>query len=440
MPLYWFLLVVVSLGCGSVPAHDVPVQRSLVATLGVLLAWGLLAKVAALITTKQLDDNAAEAVSLVRIFERQIAILRWAGIVAAAMCLVGFGLAGVIDSLTISQQSMAVRALLMISPAFLISMLVWWADHQFGVAHQLVDGGWRVACREAFAAFRMQGAWLVIPVIALMALIDLLLWIPGFPLAASGVTVAVVALITVPLGMPWLARRIWKTADLRGGDHDWLGSLATAAGMPRLAIRRWDTGDKSCNALVAGFVPGCRVMLLTDRLLDRVGSQQLAMIALHEIAHLRRWHVPMRMAAVLPAWGVVWLVEAGLGQFAWAETVGIVAGIVSSLAALHVISYRTELDADATACRLAVQASAAVEGLPTSLSEAGRAMAAALESVTADSAAARRGTWLHPSVATRQQALAACTAMAACAAMESGGLAYTESPRVSRLQTGEASS
>lgn len=427
MPLYWFFLVVVSLGCGSVPGHEVPAQRSLVATLGVLLAWGLLAKVAALITTKQLDENADDAVTIVRIFERQIAILRWAGIVAAAMCLVGFGLVGVIDSLAICQQSMAVRAVLMISPAFLISMLVWWADHQFGVAHRLVESGWRVAFREAVAAFRMQGAWLVIPVITLMALIDGLLWIPGFPLAASGVTVAIIALLTVPLGMPWLARRIWKTNDLRGGPHDWIRSLAAATGMSRLAIRRWDTGHKSCNALVAGFVPGCRVMLLTDRLLDRVPREQLAMIALHEIAHLRRWHVPMRMAAVLPAWAVVWLVQVVLGEFAWAEALGIASGIAASLAVLHVVSYRTELDADATACRLAVQASGTVEGLPTSLAAAAEVMAAALDAVTADSPAARRGTWLHPSVAARQHSLAAA------AAVESGRLGYTEPQGIARV-------
>ncbi|QEG42240.1 M48 family metalloprotease [Roseimaritima ulvae] len=408
MPLYWFLLVVVSLGCGSVPGHEVPASRSLVATMGVLLAWGLLAKVAALITTKQLDDEPAEARTLVRIYERQITILRWAGIVAAAMCLVGFGLAGVIDSLSICQQSMAVRAVLMICPGFLISLLVWWADHQFGVAHQLVESGWRVACREAWASFRLQGAWLVIPLIVLMGLIDLLLWIPGFPLAASGATVAVIALLTVPLGMPWLARRIWKTSDLRGSQYEWLHELTAATGMPALAIRRWDTGYKSCNALVAGFVPGCRVMLLTDRLLQQVPAPQLAMIALHEIAHLRRWHVPMRMAAVLPAWGVVWLVQISLGQFVWAEPLGIASAIAISLAVLHWVSYRTELDADATACWLAVQASATVEGLPTDLPEATRLMAAALDAVTADSPPSRRGTWLHPSVPARQQSLAAC--------------------------------
>ncbi|WP_162006703.1 M48 family metalloprotease [Roseimaritima sediminicola] len=406
MPLYWFLLVVVSLGCGSVAGPEVPAVRAVVATLGVVLAWGLLGKVAAAVTTRQLDSGDDDPVTAVRIYERQISILRWAGIVAAAMCLVGFGLAGLIDSLTVCRWSMAARATLLMLPAAAISTLLWWVDHQFGVAHQWVPRGVRSLLQEAWAAFRIQGAWLVLPVLLLLALVDGVLLIPGLPVVAGGAIAAGVTLVCVPIGLPWLARRIWKTESIADSQHAWLTQLAAATGYPRLCIRRWDTGHKTSNALVAGFLPGCRMMLLSDRLLDRLPREQLAMIALHEIAHLRRWHVPLRMAAVIPAWATIYCVEQVLAGYAWTEVLGVASGITASLAFLHVVSRRTELDADAVACRLAVRAAAEVEGLPGRLSEAAAAMSAALDAVTADSPAARRGSWMHPSLPARQNSLA----------------------------------
>ncbi len=405
MPLFWFLMVVLSLGCGSVPGHEVDASRAWIATAGLVLAWGVLAKLAALVTTKQLDESPADAVAIVKMFERQIGFLRWTSVAVAAMCLVGFGLAGVIESLPICHHSMAARGLLMLCPGAAAVMLVWWGDHQFGVANHLIDGGWRTTLREGLTTFRLQGAWLVVPVLLLLGLIDAILLIPGVPLAASGMIVAGVAVLAVPIGMPWLAQRIWETEPIDQFPQAWLQTIAMATGFKNLSIRRWNTGFKSSNALVAGFLPRCRVMLLTDRLLDRLPNEQLAMIALHELAHLRRHHVPLRMLAILPAWAAAWGTQHFFGQFAWAETIGITTAIIASLGMLCFVSHRTELDADATACRMAVQAARSVAGVPADLPAAAMAMARALDAVTCDSPQARRGTWLHPSVAKRRQKL-----------------------------------
>ena len=56
--------------------------------------------------------------------------------------------------------------------------------------------------------------------------------------------------------------------------------------------------------MVAGFVPPLRTLFLSDRILDELPSKHIAMVVLHEAAHLQRYHVPIRMIAVLPAWGV----------------------------------------------------------------------------------------------------------------------------------------
>ncbi|QDS94068.1 Protease HtpX [Roseimaritima multifibrata] len=406
MPLFWFLLVVVSLGCGSVPGNVVPAQQAMIASFGVLLAWGLLAKVAAYTTTRQMQEGVAEPAVIVREFERQITFLRWGGLVAAVMTLIGFGLANLIENLPVCEHSMAIRAILMITPAVMMVSIVWWADHQFGVANGWVKEGPSSMIRELVSYFRLQGAWLVVPVLALLTLVDLVALIPGISSISGGLGVAVLAILFIPLAMPWLAKRVWETEPIGDRSEGWLLGVSKACGFRRLDVRRWNTNHRSGNALVAGFVPGCRVLMITDRLLDTLSDRDLMMVTLHELAHLKRWHVPLRMFAVVPAWVVVWMVDRYLDSYAWSETFGVVTALAGSLGFLHLISYRTEFDADAYACRLAVKASATVPQAPRDLSSAAFAMAHALESVTEGEASAQRGSWLHPSIAKRQKALA----------------------------------
>jgi Zn-dependent protease with chaperone function len=40
-------------------------------------------------------------------------------------------------------------------------------------------------------------------------------------------------------------------------------------------------------------------MLLTDVLVNHLSDDELAAVARHELAHLRRWHLPLRLAALL---------------------------------------------------------------------------------------------------------------------------------------------
>ena len=125
------------------------------------------------------------------------------------------------------------------------------------------------------------------------------------------------------------------------------------------------------------------------------------MVVLHEAAHLRRRHVPIRMLAILPAWGAGALVTRMVGQQSWAVAAGSVVGILLTMLILRIVAYRTEHDADVQACQLAAEISGQVENVPPSYELASEALSAALMRVTFEHPGGRRATWLHPGVAER---------------------------------------
>jgi Zn-dependent protease with chaperone function len=153
--------------------------------------------------------------------------------------------------------------------------------------------------------------------------------------------------------------------------------------------------------MIAGFLPGLRTVLISDRILDELPRDQTAMVLLHEAAHLRRRHVPLRMACVLPAWAVGMTVTRLAGDQSWAGALGTFAGVLITLCALRLVAYRTEFDADAQACRLAERLGGAVPGVPSSRHDAAAALRAALLRVTQETPSSRKPSWLHPGLAAR---------------------------------------
>ena len=129
-------------------------------------------------------------------------------------------------------------------------------------------------------------------------------------------------LLFVPLGLPWLIRHLFKTSRLDRSTETWIEQIMTAAGLKRTRIVRWHTGRRSFNAMVAGFIPPLRTLLVSDRLLDELPREQVAMVVLHEAAHLRRFHVPTRMLTIVAAWLLGGLITHLAGDHPW----GIVAG------------------------------------------------------------------------------------------------------------------
>ena len=157
--------------------------------------------------------------------------------------------------------------------------------------------------------------------------------------------------------------------------------------------------------MIVGFIPSFRTLLISDRLMNELPRPQLAMVVLHEVAHLKRFHVPLRMLSIVPAWLLGGLITRIAEGHSWAIAAGSGVSIAMTLVILRLAATRTEFDADLQACNMAVRVSQLVKDVPSTYDEASRAMEEALRRITLESHSARKASWLHPSVSQRIAAL-----------------------------------
>jgi Zn-dependent protease with chaperone function len=398
--LYIFLVVIISLSCGSLPPGDIDPVRAAAATVAMVLAWIILCHVWARVCANQLRNEQLDPLVSAEILEKQLAAFRWLGLGIVVLCLAGFGLARTLDSISLLQDSMFLQAIILLAPGLAITAGTWSAEHHYGVMMEYTEKGLSNLVRSLWQMFRGGVAWLVAPVMILLGMTDLIAMLP-LSEGAARVLSAVMIMLFISLGLPWLIRHLFKTRSLNEPTELWVRQLLSAAGLRRTRAVRWETGGRAFNAMVAGFIPPIRTLLISDRLVDELPREQIAMVVLHEAAHLRRRHVPIRMISVLPAWGTGILVTALLGEQPWAVAAGSVVGILLTVLLLRIVAYRTEYDADVQACRLAVKISGEVDSVPSSYQQASDTMAAALMRVTFDHPGGRKATWLHPGVADR---------------------------------------
>jgi Zn-dependent protease with chaperone function len=402
--LYYFLLVIVSLACGSLPPTEVEWSAAILASVGMISGWVLLSHVAARTVAIHVAGEKLPAIAGAQWFEKQMAAFRWLGLGVSVFCLAGFGIARGIETLPVIGDSMLLQAMVLLAPGIVITVGTWSAEHMYGIRLGYTDPGLFGYIAAISQSFRSGMSWLVLPVLVLLAASDGIAWLPISDEAGVWVSLAGIALF-VPLVLPLLIRYLFKTAPMNLNQQTWISDLMRAAGAGRTRVVRWDTESIQFNAMVAGFVPPFRTLFLSDRLLDELPTPQIAMVVLHEAAHLKRRHVPIRILAVLPAWIAGTLVTQFVDQFTghpqWAMAIGSGVGILMTLGILRMISYRTEYDADVTACRMAERLAPQFDQLPDDFSSASNALSSALIRVTFDHPSARKATWLHPSVADR---------------------------------------
>lgn len=365
-----------------------------------VLAWIILSHVGARVCANQVRRDKIDPIVGADILEKQLAAFRWLGLGIVVLCLAGFGLARSLDTIPVLEGSIFLQAMILLAPGLAITIGTWSAEHHYGVMLEYTEKGLRNHLGTVWQLFRGGIAWLVVPVMILLGMSDLISMLPVSQLVATWVTAGMIVLF-VPLGLPWLIRHLFKTSSLRESTDAWVRELMSAVGLRRTRAVRWHTGGQTFNAMVAGFIPPIRTLLISDRLVDELPREQIAMVVLHEAAHLRRRHVPIRMLSILPAWGAGALVTKILGEQPWSVAAGSVVGILMTMLILRIVAYRTEFDADVQACRLAVAISGQVDDVPSTYERASEALSAALMRVTFDQPAGRKATWLHPGVADR---------------------------------------
>lgn len=460
MTLYFFLLVIVSLMCGSAPAQGELSIRCVWATLAMISGWVLLGHVAARWMARQVQRGEVDFGDAARFLRSQLDIFRWFALPISIMCLYGFSLSAYARGLPILESSMFLQSIVLLFPGMSLLVSTWSAEYYFAVA---IGTQPKSLTRYAGSMSRMMRsgpAWLIVPTLAVMGAGDLIGWVNHHfettgseygDLVARWLPWAVaLGVAGVALSFPWIVRLLAKTQpiDPRVADetNQWIrGTGMSTHWLMGMQIARWDTGDRMLNAMVAGILRPGRLLLMSDRLLDELPRGHRLMVVMHELAHVKRWHVPLRMLAIVPAWIVSHyagnvVMEQGWFDETLSAAVGAILGLVATVLSLGMVSHFCELDADATACRLAVQACRRSRTLPaeetirgtvsdeitspgeihgdsmddeTVMTEpvmtepvmteaiAAELLADALIYVTADHPASRKVSWMHPSLATR---------------------------------------
>lgn len=193
----------------------------------------------------------------------------------------------------------------------------------------------------------------------------------------------------------------------------------------------WRTGGTILNAAVVGLLPGLRYVLLTDGIVTTLPKLQLHAVMAHEVAHVRRRHIPIGAMALIAAAVVGAALAEGasltLGEFATSRLGGeqFMLGLGLGLSLLSVflgfgwVSRRLERQADSFAvvdlsradeanAASASSAAGAPSAEPARVSpRAVEAMCAALDAVAPGGDLHRsRRSWRHGSIRWRQRYLA----------------------------------
>lgn len=228
---------------------------------------------------------------------------------------------------------------------------------------------------------------------------------------------------------PTVMRHVWSTIPLGPGPlRDRLLEMCRRHGVTQRGLLVWRTHGAMINGAVMGLIGRLRYILLTDALLDSLPDEQVEAVMAHEIAHVRRRHLPWLMGSLLASLGLImaawthaasWVVtrsgmpETLQGLALWAsDLTAVAAAFGGGLAAFGWVSRRFEWQADAFAAQhLSGMGRSATPGLRIA-PEAAEAMIGALQSVaTLNMIPRRKRSWRHGSIAERQSRLVSIIGM-----------------------------
>jgi Zn-dependent protease with chaperone function len=279
---------------GSAPLADIAWRLFVVASASLLAPLAALAGSQRLATTLDGHDDGDDAIARL---EKKVVVL-W--------------LAAVVVMLVVAQWPRIVRSnwnlagwplvdeLAILLPVIAPLVLVWAALYRSAspAAYCRASDG---LLRHVWLQVRHQLGLVLVPPLAVVGVyesistptwgpadLDVGLWFM-FPLMAM-------AFVLLPVAV----RRMWRTTPLAAGRlRDRLEETCRERRCHVREILIWDTGGTMANAAVVGISRLLRYVLLTDVLVERLNNEQLAAVLRHELAHLRRWHLPLRMAVLL---------------------------------------------------------------------------------------------------------------------------------------------
>lgn len=100
--------------------------------------------------------------------------------------------------------------------------------------------------------------------------------------------------------LPYLFMLIWDTQGIADPQQrQQLRSVFQHSQIAVSQIRVWKTGNQIANAAVAGFLPGFRIVVLTDSLMKHFTCEEIAAVVRHEAGHIKLMHLPLKLFFVL---------------------------------------------------------------------------------------------------------------------------------------------
>ncbi|MCE9556828.1 MAG: M48 family metalloprotease [Planctomycetes bacterium] len=292
----------------AAPHESLPdiVQRTILC--GLLLALVVMAAriiAAASVAGLQADGGVDAAWPLRYRRLRQIHAVAW-GLAIAAIYF-GLGWPQMVRENWRLKDVVLLDDLLILLPVVLSLILSWWA---WGRADQALE------CRRAAQVGRasrpvggLRPTWLLVrhllapilaPLLLVVAVQDLTSrYAPETHFTVANVLLTIPLLLGVVVGFPWALRFLWRTESLpEGALRHRLRQVEHRLGVRSRDVLIWRTDDTICNAVVVGFFPACRYVLLSDVLIDRMTPEQVAAVYAHELGHARHGHILLRLLAV----------------------------------------------------------------------------------------------------------------------------------------------
>ena len=143
--------------------------------------------------------------------------------------------------------------------------------------------------------FRLQYAWILLPILLLFFAKDIAAIIAPISIAAQSTSYLLLIFFLV-LFYPTLMQLVWNCQPIK--DKTLLRQLVDITQEKRVSkikVRVWDTDGRALNALLLGVFRWQRCVVLTDVLLRRLNHCEIQAIFRHELGHVIHRHMTKRL-------------------------------------------------------------------------------------------------------------------------------------------------
>jgi len=297
------------------PVTDAPLRLLLVLVCSV--GVGLLAWAGSRTIARRMDREAGRPLQRLGRFAlfRQFHLAVW--LVAVGLSFYTLGWSQIVRFNWRLDQIVVIKDVVVLVPIWLPLLFSWAAFYEVELAvHRAtarqastVDGS-----PDAEIASRSQFVWLhvrhylglcILPMLLLLACQDLLgLCAPAWEESDGAWLVLLVPVSALMLAFPYILSRVWSTSTLPDSPlRARLTTLTSRMGVRCRDFRVWRTNRQVLNAAVAGLLPSARYVFVTDALLMYLRDEEMEAVIAHELGHVRRRHLWLRVMLVgLPLW------------------------------------------------------------------------------------------------------------------------------------------